>query len=263
MKHCTIISTLLAWRQTVRWVFMTIVVSLLAIGCHKPERVVSWEGTPFDPATPLAYQLYAGDVLKVRSPADSALDQEVRIRSDGMISLLFAGDVQASGRTPIELTQALNIRLSDKLKTPDVAVIVVKESGRPFYIGGEVKRPGAFLLRPHQTLAQALFEAGGLTASAEPREVFVIRSSPTDGVFVHRSNMQQILMGEQLDVRLQPFDIIYAPSSRIARVGRFVDQYINALIPRVISFPFNTDLNTQRVKVIDNDSGLSLGSVPR
>jgi len=54
-------------------------------------------------------------------------------------------------------------------------------------------------------------------------------------------------------VRLEPFDIVYVPETVITRINRFVEQYINRMIPTQVSFPFTTELHNQPLHVISNN----------
>jgi polysaccharide biosynthesis/export protein PslD len=167
------------------------------------------------------------------------------VRSDGKISLSYVGDVQAALRSPAELTKELNDRYDEVLKSPDVAVIITKESGRRVYVGGEVQLPGVLTLHPNQTLVQALFVAGGLTMRAHRGEVLIMRACPDGGVHTVKTNVDRILAGIDPDIRLEPLDVIHAPSSVIAKVGDFVEMYINRIIPQPFQAVFTYELHTQ------------------
>jgi len=230
------------------------------VGCERTPRITvapatqpaaELAGSPFDPSLPTRYVLYPGDRILVRFPTEATLDQEVRIRSDGMISLPYVGDVPAAGRAPAELAADLNRRYTI-LKKAEVAVIVLEESGRRVYIGGQVRTPGALPLSPSQTLTQAIFEAGGLTPQARREEVVVIRARPGDATYVLKADLGRILAGQEPDVRLEPFDIVHVPETIIARVDQFVEQYVNSVIPRAAIFTFTTELKSQPIKVINN-----------
>lgn len=151
----------------------------------------------------------------------------------------------------------LNESYQKLLKEPAVTVIVEEEAGRLFYIGGEVRKPGSFQLHANQTLVQALYEASGRTLDAHQRQVLVMRAQPGEGVFVLKADVKTILEGKEPDVRLEPLDIVHVPASNIARVGRWVEQYINSVIPRPFSFPFTTELATQPIRVVDNQSSIT------
>jgi len=241
----------LAHRSELAWVG-TLALSMLA-GCAAAPRA-SLVGTVFDPDQPAKYVLYPGDRLSIRYPSDSTLDQEVTIRADGKVSLAYVGDVLAALKSPAELTGELNALYADVLKSPTVTVIVEEESGRHVYLGGEIQSPGAVLLHPNETLVQAVFHARGMTVRGRSDSVLLMRACPGDGVHLLHVNVDRILAGEDRDVRLQPLDIVYVPQTRIAKVGDFVDQYINRVIPRPFSALFTYELHTQPLRVSDNQS---------
>ena len=43
--------------------------------------------------------------------------------------------------------------------------------------------------------------------------------------------MKKILAGEVPDMRLQSYDVVFVPKSKIARVNLFVEQWITQMIP--------------------------------
>ncbi len=237
----------------IRFAWVVPVVLAMLAGCTATPRV-SLVGTVFDPDQPADYLLYPGDRLSIRYPSDSTLDQEVTIRADGKISLAYVGDVQAAIRSPSELTAELNALYADVLKSPTVTVIVEEESGRHVYLGGEIESPGAVLLHPNETLVQAVFHARGLTVRGRSDAVLLMRACPGHGVHVLNVDIDRILAGADRDVRLQPLDIVYVPTTTIAQVGDFVDQYINRVIPRPFSALFTYELHSQPIEVADNQS---------
>lgn len=220
-------------------------------GCEKPSVRVSLAESPFNPDQPTKYLVYPGDLLLVRFPTDANLDQQVRIRTDGKISVPHVGDIQAAQRAPEEIAAEVKEKLSGVLRQPEVTVIVVEETGRRIYVGGQVQNPGAMALQPNQTLVQAIFEAGGVTGTAHKGDVLVLRHRLGEATYVMQADLDRILAREDPDIRLEPYDIIHVPETIIAQVDRFVEQYVNLIIPRSVSFPFTGYLGTQRVKVVD------------
>lgn len=230
---------------------------LLCAGCGSSSRDVTFvpmQGSPFDPEGAPRYVVYPGDVLLCRFPSDPTLDQQVRVRTDGKISLPHVGEVPAAQRTPEELSTDLSRRYEGVLKQPDVTVIVADESGRRIYIGGQVRTPGALSLHPNQTLSQALFESGGITGNAHIHDIIILRNRVDEGTYVLKSDLHRILAGQEPDVRLEPQDVIHVPETAIAQIDRFVEQYVNGLIPRAAFFSFTTELSTQPVRVINQNT---------
>jgi len=52
---------------------------------------------------------------------------------------------------------------------------------RPFYVNGEVKRPGSYSFQPGLTVDRAISIAGGYTDRASRNKIFVERSQPSEG----------------------------------------------------------------------------------
>lgn len=230
-------------------------------GCQAPgprferreiEPMEELAGSPFDPTVSPKYVLCPADELLIRFPNDPTLDQDVRIRSDGLIALPYIDSIRAAQRSPEELAAELNERYASVLKSGSVAVIVKEETGRRVFLGGEVRTPGALSLQGGRTLTQALFEVGGLTDHGRADQVLVVRVRPKDATYVLRANVDAILTGREPDVRLDPFDLVYVPETSITKVNRFVEQYINRMIPTPISFPFTTELHAEPVRVFSN-----------
>lgn len=92
----------------------------------------------------------------------TAFNAEYTVGPAGKISLPLVGDVLAAGKSPTELSQAIGQALQARIglvEPPSISVEVVQF--RPFYIVGDVDRPGEYAYRPGLTLLQAITIAGG------------------------------------------------------------------------------------------------------
>ncbi|HUK33568.1 MAG TPA: polysaccharide biosynthesis/export family protein [Vicinamibacterales bacterium] len=137
-----------------------------------PEDIV----TPSS-ATP-EYKLVQGDKLRIEVYKDPQLSQSVQIRPDGKITLPLVGDIQADGRTPIQLRDFIATQLKAYMTNPVVTVIVVETKPAVAYVTGEVNHPGAVALQDEQiTVLQALALAGGLKDFANSKNIRIIRKS--------------------------------------------------------------------------------------
>jgi protein involved in polysaccharide export with SLBB domain len=190
----------------------------------------------------LSYRLGAGDVLDLRFPYHTDFNETVTIRPDGRLSLVMIGEVRAEGRTPVELAAVINERYEKVVRRPEVSVVVREFTPQKAYVGGEVVAPGVIDLRGRVTSLQAVLRTGGLKSSAKLDGVLLVRYSDDNIAAVRKVNLKRVLEGREEDAVLQPFDVLYVPTSRIGSVGRFVEQYVNSVIPRSLMFPYN--LNT-------------------
>jgi protein involved in polysaccharide export with SLBB domain len=136
---------------------------------------------------------------------------------------------------------------SRELKKPVITVIVRSFTGQQVYIGGEVNTPGLVTLPPGITPLQAVFQSGGFKETAQPAETLIIRKGPDNQPVPLRIDLAAVMNanGQGADFQLQPDDIVYVPKSAIAKLNKFVSQYIEELfLFRGVSLGFSYPLRT-------------------
>jgi protein involved in polysaccharide export with SLBB domain len=178
------------------------------------------------------YEILPGDELEIRFFYTRELDVTLPVRPDGYILLPYVGDIRAEGKTPEILAGELKERYAKELKQPEIAVIVHSFSANQIHVGGRVDAPGVFPLSGPMRVLDSLFAAGGYDPEALLSEVLVIRRT-RDKLLVIPVNLEEALDGTdaQQNIRLQPYDAVYVPSSSIADVNTWVDLYIRKNIP--------------------------------
>lgn len=187
------------------------------------------------------YILQEDDVLEIKFFYNPELNEHVPIRPDGKISLQLIDDVQAAGLSPLELDKILTRKYSVIFFKPEITVIVKKFASQKVYIGGEVAFPSLISLNENMTALQAILNAGGFRETAQPADIIVI-SRGANGIPVARAvDLQKVISGEspESDAYLKPYDIVFVPKSLIANVNKFVDQYIDKIVPDFISVGFS------------------------
>lgn len=121
-----------------------------------------------------AYRLGAGDTIKATVFGEPDLSGEFEIDGAGQLSLPLIGEVPAKGRTARELKTLIEERLRDGyLRKPRVSIEVA--TYRPFYITGEVNKPGPYPFVAGMTVVTAVALAGGYTYRANERTVTIRR----------------------------------------------------------------------------------------
>jgi len=158
------------------------------------------------------YVIGAEDVLSIHVWKEDALTRQVPVRSDGKISLPLIDEVQAAGLTPLQLKEALTLRLKEFIDNPSVSVIVTEANSQKVYVSGEVRTPGVYRLRGETTLLQVIPMAGGFTEWADQKKVLIIRKeSEKDKRIV--VNYKKIVSGEDMgaNIVLKPGDTIIVP----------------------------------------------------
>jgi polysaccharide export outer membrane protein len=91
------------------------------------------------------------------------LSKDVRVNSNGQISLPLIGAVMAGGRTIPELEAELARKYSDGyLQKPQVSVFVKEFTSQRVTLEGAVAKPGIYPITGKTTLLQAIALAGGV-----------------------------------------------------------------------------------------------------
>lgn len=125
------------------------------------------------------YNLGAGDQIQIVVYGEPDLTTRVKIDKSGMISFPFLSDIAVLGLSPKVLEKKIADGLrGDYLIDPQVAVSIVNY--RPFFIHGQVKRPGGYPFQEDLTLDKAIAIAGGLAARASKSDWKITRV--VDGV---------------------------------------------------------------------------------
>ena len=120
------------------------------------------------------YTLGAGDRVKVSVFGETDLSGEFEISGTGKIALPLVGKVRATGLSLKQLETEITRLLKDGyLKKPRVNVEVVNY--RPFYILGEVKRPGSYSYVNGMTVLNAVALGGGFTYRAQKGRMTIRR----------------------------------------------------------------------------------------
>jgi len=143
-------------------------------------RENSGEKKTIPPPAPSDSQYVIGkeDVLAVQVWREPELSRLVAVRPDGKISLPLVGEVEAAGKTPLDLQKKLTELLDNYMKSPEVSITVQDARSQRFSIIGEVMRPGSYPLSKPMTVLDALALAGGFRDFAKSEKMFVLRTNP-------------------------------------------------------------------------------------
>lgn len=139
----------------------------------------------------------------------------VEVRLDGKISVPLLDDVQAAGKTPMQLKGDITERLREFVSAPQVTVVVARVGARNVYVLGEVVREGAIPIQPQMRVIDAIAIAGGMSPFAGKSRVKVIRQSgPSPAEF--NFDYEAFVDGQDLaqNILLLPGDKIVVPEER-------------------------------------------------
>jgi len=126
------------------------------------------------------YRLGAGDRLNITVFNEKELSMEVRLSDAGSFLYPFLGEVIAKNKTISDLQFLLTENLrKGYLVDPKVYVSILEY--RPFFMNGEVSKPGGFPYQPGLTIRKAISLAGGLTPRASLTKIYVVHENDPTG----------------------------------------------------------------------------------
>jgi len=152
--------------------------------------------------------LASGDTIKVSFTAAPELSQSQKIEPDGKVNLPLVGEVYAVGKTTAQLQGELTGLYKSQLQNSEV-VVTLENTVIPVVVSGEVQKPGKIIFERPATVLEAIMEAGGFTAYADPKKISVIRQAQGE----HHPqivDLSPVLRGIPTQVMyVSPGDVIY------------------------------------------------------
>jgi polysaccharide export outer membrane protein len=125
------------------------------------------------------YRLDAGDKLRLTVFGEVSLSGDYVVGATGRMALPLIGEINAKGQTTTEVEKLIETKLKDGyLRDPRVSLEVI--TYRPFYILGEVNRPGEYPYTADLTVVKAVATANGFTYRANKNRVFIKHVGETE-----------------------------------------------------------------------------------
>jgi polysaccharide export outer membrane protein len=148
------------------------------------------------------YRLGLGDKVRINVFGEKDLSGEYQVSANGSVTMPLIGDVPAVGLSAREL----EARLTEKYRggyLRDPKIVVEVYDFRPYFVLGEVEKPGRYPALEGTTILGAIATAGGFTYRADQKRVFIRKSgssteyevAPTANVFVSPGDV--IRVGER------------------------------------------------------------------
>ncbi len=162
-----------------------------------------------DPST---YRVGPEDVLEISVWREDALKKEALVRPDGGISYPLVGELQAAGKTVLQLREEITKRLEKYIPDAVVSVTVLKTGSQRVYVLGKVTKPGEFPVGRSVDVLQALSMAGGVTPFADLNGIRIMRREG-DRQVVLPFEYGRVVRGERLEqnVLLRAGDVVVVP----------------------------------------------------
>jgi polysaccharide biosynthesis/export protein len=196
-------------------VIKTAVLSLFALAC-------SYAQAPVFADRDARYRLQPNDVIETNYRYTPEFNQEVKVQPDGFVNLQLIGDLKVAGMTVEEARKAIAEKAGERLRDPELQ-LVLKEFELPhFVVGGEVGNPGKFEMHGEVTAIQAIAMAGGLKESSKHSQVLLLRRVSPDLAETKLLNLKKMMDAgdRQEDVALRPGDILVVPKNRLSKIER-------------------------------------------
>jgi len=153
-------------------VILSLLIACSLPGCATAPGSASVAAGMQPPADPTAFSLGPGDRLRITVFGEQKLSGDYNVSNTGQIAFPLIGSVAASGRTLEDVQNTMRDKLAGGyLQDPRVSVEVINY--RPFYILGEVMKPGEYPYVAGLTLEQAIAKAGGYTYRAKRSRIHI------------------------------------------------------------------------------------------
>ena len=165
-----------------------------------------------------SYILGAGDMVQVEVFRIPEYSGEYEVLVNGQLSLPMVGQVLVEGFTLEQARNIISQAYAERLRRPIINLVLVEP--RPLRIGiaGEVSHPGSYVIERAGTqfpsLASALETAGGVTQSADLRQVQVTRTTGGGSEEVLVADLWQFLQTGDLryNLGLRDGDTVFVPT---------------------------------------------------
>lgn len=184
-----------------------------------PAPDVATATTP-PPAAPSAikahdseYVIGNDDLLSINVWKEAEVSRSLPVRSDGRISLPLVGEVQAAGRTPLQLEREIANKLRSYITEPEVTVMVQQINSEKYNVLGQVAKPGSYSLTLATSVLDAIATAGGFRDFAKRKGIYILRRNSTGGVTRIPFNYNDVIKGKspEQNIGLNPNDTIVVP----------------------------------------------------
>lgn len=168
-----------------------------------------------------SYVLGGGDRVQVDIFRVPEYSGAYEISIDGTLRLPMIGQVSVEGLTLEQAQTKISEAYSDRLRRPIVNLLLLNPRPLSIGIAGEVSRPGSYTLSLEGThfpsLITALETAGGVTQSADLRQITIRRNTGTNTQQTITTNLWQFLETGDLrhNLTLRDGDTIFVPTRDI------------------------------------------------
>lgn len=174
--------------QRQRWRGVEACLAALALASCSPMAGMD----PIPARETAEFLLGPGDEVRVMAYGLDGFSANYTVSDYGSLSLPLIGDVPASGQSVGQIQRAIVAQLVAKRILVQPVVNVQVNQYRPFFVLGEVKKPGEYQFRPGTSVLNAISIAGGYTFRANTSKVAITRRRG-DGTFTAAASENAVI----------------------------------------------------------------------
>ncbi|WP_293332777.1 polysaccharide biosynthesis/export family protein [Microcoleus sp. CAWBG58] len=236
------------------------------------------------------YTLGAGDRIQMdifNVPEYSGPNGQHQVQADGSLSLPLIGSLSVAGMTLQQASNAVKERYGKYLKRPWITLKLLAARPLQIAIAGEINRPGAYTISSAAgpggtseqigtqmpTISRALRLAGGITQSADVRQIKIRRPQRNAAEQIISVDLWELLQNGDLraDMTLRDGDTIFiptvtslnrqeAPTLAVANITGQSTQPINIAVVGEVTRPGTYTLAKElQSRLQENESGADSG----
>lgn len=153
------------------------------------------------------YYIKPGDVLNINVWGEPKLSGEVVVREDGKFTLPLADEVEAEGKTLLQLKDDLETTLNQFVPGVSVSPSIHQAAPIKYFMAGQFAHPGEFRSETGITMLQAIAKAGGFAPFADESEITLIRKN-TSGELRYQLDYNRVVTGKEPNPKLKDGDFI-------------------------------------------------------
>lgn len=188
------------WKNRLACIVGLITISLPALGQSVTGLPTETEIHRRPAGVEEIYKLDAGDKLRITVFGEPDLGGEYFVDGSGDVRLPLIGQIQVAGATLLEFERRVKAKLeSGYLKNARVSAEVINY--RPFYILGQVNKPGEYEFVNGLNVLTAIALAGGYTYRASEQNVFIRRKGSDKEEAAPANQATKVFPGDIIRVR--------------------------------------------------------------
>jgi polysaccharide export outer membrane protein len=197
-----------------------------------------------------AYNIGPDDVLRISVFGHDDLKAETRVSADGRISFPLIGEVTASGKSSMELEEAIAVRLISGgfIQEAQVSVTVVDRVSQQVSVLGYVNKPGRYPLDSDSSIVDLIAMAEGIDELGGTKAVVtrIVDGKPQKQELNLRAYLEN---GQNIaPFKMRQGDVVYVPKASLF--------YIYGEVQHPGGYPLEPDISV--VKALPIGGGLTL-----